>query len=239
MAGENKIGIYIPSYGRAGMVSTFDVIKSAKIVIPEKQYKEYAKHYPKKALFVVPDRRDGNVAKKRNAILDMTPEKNIAMFDDDLRKVVKIKTGKVLSGEQIVGLIYQGFNVAKEIGANYWGFNWTSQPRQVFEGRPFSLNKVFWQILCVIKTELRFDEKLLRCDDVDFWMKHVRRDKITLRYNYYHGFFRMKQKTQTGGIGLKSDPQEDIKILQKRYGKKLVPVKNGELGLIQSPYKGV
>ncbi len=239
MAGSNKVGIYIPSYGRAGEVSTLDIIGAGKIVVPEKQYKSYAKHYPKKSLFVVPNNRDGNVAKKRNAILDLTPEKYVAMFDDDLRSFYKISTREKLEGKQIHGLIRQGFMVAEELGARYFGFNWTTQPRQVFSGRPFSLNKVFWNVLCIIKTEIRFDENLKRCDDVDFWLKHVHRDKITLRFNYYHGDFRMKQKTQAGGISHKADPQHDIRILQKRYGKRLVPVVDGELGLVKSPYKGV
>jgi hypothetical protein len=49
----------------------------------------------------------------------------------------------------------------------------------------------------------------------------------------------MKQKTQKGGIKDKYDPKADIKILQKRYGSRIVPVVDGELGLVKSPYKGV
>jgi hypothetical protein len=78
--------IYIPSYGRAGKVTTDSIIKKSKVVICEKEYPKYKKYHSN--LFVIPDDRDGTITKKRNAILDLTEEKNI----DDLKKIFYIST---------------------------------------------------------------------------------------------------------------------------------------------------
>ena len=62
--------IYIPSYNRADLVRTYEYLGCGKIVVPKSQEKDYKKKYGD-AVVSIPDKKDGNIAKKRNAIIDL------------------------------------------------------------------------------------------------------------------------------------------------------------------------
>lgn len=113
---------YIISYGRAGTMTTHKVIPNAKIVIPESQYKDYQKIHGTKKLFVIPDDMDGTIGKKRNAVLDLTPEKKIIMLDDDMKKIFFIEDRRDLTHREIMDYSHLGFQICKDLNSHYWGF---------------------------------------------------------------------------------------------------------------------
>lgn len=49
------VNVTIPSYKRVGAVKGYDNFRTAKIVIPESQRDDYARHYDPRRLIVIPD----------------------------------------------------------------------------------------------------------------------------------------------------------------------------------------
>tara|TARA_R110002126_G_scaffold56553_3_gene151003 strand:- start:258 stop:686 length:429 start_codon:yes stop_codon:yes gene_type:complete len=139
--------ILIPSYNRAGNVSTYHKIDDSIIVVPESQYKDYVKHYDKSRLFVIPDKLDGNVARKRNAILDNYPDKEIFMIDDDLINVKEIKTGRKLNSIEFTRLIESGFDIINGLGLHFFGLIGATNLYIITQRYPLVLLKDFMQVL--------------------------------------------------------------------------------------------
>jgi len=79
--------IYIPSYKRFNDVKTFDYLGQGKIVVPESQKKEYKVKYGE-SVISIPDNLDGDIVKKRNAVIDIIRKKEKSqcawIIDDDL-----------------------------------------------------------------------------------------------------------------------------------------------------------
>jgi hypothetical protein len=93
--------IYIPSYNRHDKVRTYEYLGCGHIVVPESQEKDYKKRYGS-AVVSIPDKRDGSVAKKRNAVLDLIKENEADGYgwvcDDDFIHLVRKKENIRLSG---------------------------------------------------------------------------------------------------------------------------------------------
>lgn len=231
--------ICIPSYKRAGNVSTYKIIPNSYIVIPESQYKDYSVEYDKKRIITIPDDRDGNVAKKRNAILDLVEGDEVFMIDDDLIRVKEVKSGKEIRGEDFISIIESGFRIIRELGLHYFGFNWNNQPLHNNPSVPFSFNKRFYGGFGIIKNELRYNEGLTRLEDTDFWLQQTRKDKATFRFNNIHIQCKMKQASQKGGIEEKEDSLEAEGILLKRWGTDVLKYSKKKELLASSPYKGI
>lgn len=232
--------IYIPSYGRAGAVTTTEIIPSAVLVVPQFQAKDYLKYHDR--VMEIPDERDGSVSKKRNAVLDLTPEKKIVMVDDDLKKIFYIPTRQELTGEDIFFYCEEGFRLCENFGFHYFGFNWDAQPLHLDMSRVIRTNKFFYCFQGIIKTEIRCDEKLKRADDIDFWLQHTMRDRGTVRFEHIHAKFLMARegKMQKGGIEIKSQPKSEVMYLRRKWGRDLLGVgKDGQIWPIRSPFKGI
>lgn len=229
--------IYIPSYGRAGNVTTTNLLPDAKVVIPKSQFKDYKKHHSKKNIVVIPDNQDGSISMKRNAILNVADVDQFIMLDDDLKKIIFIEDREEIKTEDFYCHCDIAFELCNDIGSKYWGLNWDAQPLHFRNGKPFSKNKPFWAVLGVIKSGLYFDEKLNRGEDMDFWLQHMKRDGCTLRVNYLNAMFRQKDKKQAGGISAKADPIDDIRYLRRKWpGGIIRKDENGELKLPLTRY---
>lgn len=232
--------IAIPSYGRAGRVDTYMYFGGlAKIFVPESQAKEYASYYRETDLVVIPDNRDGSIAKKRNAIIDYTDTEFVLMVDDDFVKMIDIEKRESLPFEKTIALIEQGFEFLQDSKAHLFGFNYSDDRMRNKPFQPFSMTKPFWQMIGLQKSEIRFDEDLIRGEDVDFWYKHLLRDRLTWRFNNYSVKARDKQKNQQGGIQEKKETEKDLQILVSRWGSKLLKVENGEITGVKSPLTGI
>ena len=100
--------IYIPSYNRPDNVKTFDYLGTGKIVVPESQKKDYQKKYGEHVLSI-DDSLDGNIVKKRNAIIDLIKKKEKTkcawIIDDDLVYIKRKKENKKLKGDGALELM--------------------------------------------------------------------------------------------------------------------------------------
>lgn len=232
--------VCIPSYGRAGRVETIKHFPEdmCSIYIPESQRNEYLKHYDRNILEVVPDEEDGNVNKKRNAILRRNKEKYIYMIDDDFRGLRDIKAGAFLDDKKMLWVMFNLLTMAEDAGACLFGFNNTNDPLKFRDFMPFSFTKPMFLVLGIKENDIEFDEGLTRNGDADYYFKHIRRHKIVLRDNRFFPDVGVVGKKNNGGIG--AIGFGDGEKLQKRYGKKYVRLdKDNRVIGLTSPLNGI
>lgn len=232
--------ILVPSYKRAGHASTMVMLPSAQIVVPESQYDEYYRWYSDRVI-AIPDEKDGNIAKKRNAILELVDDGELFwMVDDDLLKVEAIKHGLVEDPEQ---LLEAHFDLMQSHGANFGGFSIYQDPVKYAEYAPFSLTKPSYGIICTRKVNgVSYDEDLGRFEDVDYFLKLLHKGSKVLRDNRHYFHFQCNKdikSDQQGGIdGSEKDYQASLDKLIKRWGK-LIKVDKGKMMGINQPLLGV
>ncbi len=232
--------IFVPSYGRADCSTTMGLIPSAKIVVPQSQLDDYEKNYPGRVI-AVDDSQDGSSPKKKNAILSLMEEGELAwVLDDDLKDVYNIKKQQKVTA--IEELLESTYNVCQEIGAGFAGFSTTNDIARCNEYKPFSINKISYCAILLHKSDLRHDERLIRTSDIDFFVQTMKSGKIAWRDNrYFFDFVMNRDKevlTQKGGIrGGAQKHAKYQKLLIEKWGP-IIRTKNGKVVGVKLPIKG-
>ena len=184
--------IYIPSYNRAERVRTFEYLGEGKIVVPESQKSAYSKRYGT-AVISIPDKQDGSVSKKRNAILDIiekTGSKLGWIIDDDLNCLRRKKENIKLSGAEALEQMERLYNMAIDMDAKYGGFDYSPDNMKLKDMAPLSLTKiVFGATLIKADDGLKYDERLRICEDVDYFLQKLNRHRRVLKDNQYFAEF--------------------------------------------------
>ena len=220
--------IYIPSYKRAGGITSHKLFPSAKIVVPVSQFDEYQEQYGEKVASI-PDDKDGNIAVKRNAVLDMARKDGVEwvlMVDDDYAYVGRTTKQQTrwLNVEEIEMLIIQGCQMADDLQTGMWGLNVQIDPKFYHEYSPFSLATPIlgpWQAVKV--SELRYDEEIYLKEDYDFWLQSIKKYRKTLRFEAYH--YMVNHVNKSGGVvsyRTKQLEEEHNKMLQRKWGRRVV-----------------
>ena len=232
--------ILVPSYGRAGFASTMSLLPSAEIVVPASQYQEYKKWHNDRVIYI-DDSKDGNIAKKRNAILDLVDDGELFwMLDDDLLKAEAIKHNEVNDIEQLLEAHY---DLMQSAGASFGGFSIYQDPVKYAEYAPFSFTKPSYGAVCIRKmTGVSYDTELGRFEDVDYFLKTIHRGGSVLRDNRFYFTFQCnkdKKSNQVGGIdGSELKYGESLNKLIKRWGS-IIKVTDGKMMGINQPLIGV
>lgn len=219
--------IAIPSFGRAGRVTSDAIFHDALIVVPESQAEEYAEQKFRNGctLVTLPDDRDGNIARKRNWIMDQYPG-NLLIVDDDYDYVGMVENEKQvrLGWESIHDLLLNGFSMARELGTVLWGLNLQVDPKFY---RPYSplafLAPVLGPWQGFVDCDLRHDEDLWLKEDYDLSLQVFRKYHRTLRFNKYH--YMVDHFNAAGGIvGTRHMPEEvrQLERLQRKWGSGVV-----------------
>lgn len=206
------VNVCIPSYKRAGAVKGYDYFRTARIVVPESQLDDYARHYNAARLIAVPDEWDGNIARKRNWILRNIP-RPLLMIDDDVRAITttegeydeegrflgRSRQKIILTPEQAETVIAQGFNLACEWDCPMWGINVNTDGRNYQQYKPFSLSMVILgPFQGHLEHGLLFDERMGTKEDYDMSLQALNRHGKILRLNKYA--YDCDHGTNRGGI---------------------------------------
>jgi len=186
--------IAIPSYKRADRLVGRDYFKSALYVVPESQADEYIAQVGKRRVVAIPDRVDGNMARKRNWILK-NMGRPLVMIDDDvvclrtaegMKDNGKLNQARDLTSEEATEVIAHGFNLANEWGIVFWGLNINPDGRIYHQYRPFSLNQI---VLGPFQAHLvhgfLYDPKMGTKEDYDFSIQVLNDERKLLRLNKY------------------------------------------------------
>lgn len=186
---DTQITVAIKSYKRAGRVKTLDVAPFGRVWVPESQGEAYRACYGAERVVTVPDERDGNLCRKSNAILDLSPCPWILILDDDISRIGLWEDGghRWLSPDQLWEFVLQGFILAADFGVKLWGIQQNKDEGGHDTYQPFNLlAPVLGPFNGHLEPVLRYDETVLGKDDYDFWLQNVRAHRRTLRFNAYH-----------------------------------------------------
>lgn len=256
------INIVIPTYKRSKNLAGKEYFKKAKYVLPESQRDEYLKILSTKRMIVIPDDCDGNIARKRNWILDNI-KRPLLMIDDDVsclrmtegmhesnqsrfkeKGIERIR----LTEDQAMGVIQHGFNLAAEFECVFWGINLNEDGRNYQQYRPINLTQpVLGPFGGHLKHDLHYDERMGTKDDYDFSFQVLNRHKKILRFNKFS--YDCGHGDNEGGIVSMRTMEKEIhycKAIMKKWGKhiiryKIPPKKQADLlnGRVNIPIHGV
>ena len=181
--------IYIASYNRHKDVKTYEYLGTGKIVVPESQKKSYSKRYGK-AVVGIPDKNDGMISKKRNAIINIIKEEQKDFYgwicDDDLVSLRRKKENIKMTGDEALEHFERLYIMAKDMNAKYAGFDYSADNMKLKDMSPFSLNKMFFCV-CLLKVDdsLKYDERLKINEDVDFFLQKINKNRFVIKDNQY------------------------------------------------------
>jgi hypothetical protein len=202
-------------------------LKSADIIVPKSQVEAYREHNANR-IVSIPDKLNGNIARKRNAVLDLYPGDWVTMLDDDIKWVGYHEEGIRIKADEdyFLDFCQNMFVMAEEMGSLIWGVNVSSDEKFYREYSPFSLSSVILgPFLNVINDdeELRFDEKIAPKEDYDYFLKVINKYRRVLRNNKW--FYEAEHIMNKGGIAGQRNAKKEIRLLDmlvKRWGNKIV-----------------
>ncbi len=134
------IKIVSPTIGRYDNVITKDVVDDLILICPESEKDLYVKHNPFNEVIAHPEKCRG-ISAVRQWIIETFG--NVFMLDDDIHQVHNMYRMEgesyVLNKQQTKDIIYQNFDMAKQLGVFYWGFTNMRRPVQYYPQNPFAL----------------------------------------------------------------------------------------------------
>lgn len=223
----HNIHVAIRSRGRAGRVTSHRIFPDAFIWAPESEQEDYRKHHGDK-IMIVPDKCDGNLGVKSNAILDNSPSKWTLIVDDDVTSIHCFDYGKdkTLSPSECIELVKHGFDIASQLGVKLWGINQNSNEMAYASFRPFNLlAPILGPFTGHLSPVLRYDPSVHGKDDYDFWLQNIAKYHRTFRMNKYH--YIHDHGTKPGGfvaMRTKDLEQKGIDRMKAKWGTKVFKV---------------
>lgn len=234
--------VYIPSMGRAGIVTSHKLFTNHTIVCPESEVQEYRKHHDN--VLGVPDNIKG-ITKTRNWILNNIDDEWHIQVDDDALSFHMFEQGKMINfidPERIQRILLSQFNMCDEWGLKVWGLSLAADYKFYREYTPFSTQGVIGaNIIGIIKNPIRFDERLRVKEDYDYAMQHIAKYGGALRLMKY-GIDVIHLTNEGGCVSYRTkDVEMDAyKVLLMKWGPKIVKLQNNKNFVrIRSPRKGV
>jgi len=255
----------VPSFGRAGNVSTVRVFPRGVIAVPARQEETYLALQdlpPGWSVWGIPEEEDGNIAKARNAILRHFPGRDVLMADDDLdhigkwegfyqtapsRSKPRMALERRLSLDDVDWLLETGFRMAREVGTVLWGINVARDRRFYRPYTPFGLTSVvlgtFMGVCAERDPGLAFDEDLWLKEDFDFSLRVLHRYHRIWRMNaYYYDAEHLGESP--GGLTGRRDMGEEVRQahrLQRRWGSDVVKLQlhRSTNPIVKVPIRGV
>lgn len=223
------INIVIPSFHRAHDLKGADYFIMAKYVVPQSQVEEYQDKVGINRVIGIPDSEDGDIAKKRNWILNNVP-RPLIMIDDDVKclRYWENREDEYLSEEFPRTLLPQLFrqmvDVAEEFGVKMFGVAQNKDDRSYKEFEPFSLSKiVLGPFQGHLEHNLQFDSKVGSKDDYDMALQQLNRYRKVLRFNKYA--YDCEHGDNSGGIVSYRTQEKEIgwcRAIMVKWGKDII-----------------
>ena len=194
--------IAIPSKGRAGLITSQKIFKSATLYIPESELMQYSIYSNK--IVTIPIEIKGITA-TRNWILKHNHIKNVFFLDDDLqyggyiqRTDLKYKVLKVIDENIYIKEIQKLFEIAYQSNSKILGLFTVGNNLTNYSYSPFLFNGVcLGSCMGIINDgSYYFDETFEVKEDYELTLRHLVERGISIRSNI---LFMQHEHTQTRG----------------------------------------
>jgi hypothetical protein len=218
--------IYCPSYKRSNIAISHKLFK--KDVFTYVVREEEANLYEKFGvdLMIIPKGKVNCIASTRNWILDNKKSDYITMVDDDTKHIQWLINRNIykLNPEELHHVCLNGYQMAIDCGAGIWGMNVNGDPLAYQINKPFGFaDMILGPFMCIVDTELRFDENLPLKEDYDISLQCLHKHGKTLRFNYLS--YEVDHQTLPGGCQAyrtSKREEEQNKLLQKKWGSDII-----------------
>lgn len=215
-----KLGIYVPSYGRAKTTKTFELIEDCTYVVRKSQEDEYRARGIKK-IWAVNDREIDNLCKVSNYITDNAPEKMIFTIDDDVDYFIyRLDTNeKITDKEIIMSEIERIAQIMLDLGIGFGAEDaaiapWNYISEFTFKGTTGAMR---WYNMDVYKS--RFREEVYHNCDLDVMLHELLVNRIILRPMYL--CVKAGTDVNAGGNSSKTRAEQEacVAIMKAKWGK--------------------
>ena len=222
-----------PSYKRATLARTHLIYPEVVYCVSEKEVDEYIDQGL--SVMECPNEAEGNIARKRNWILDQYRDEDVLLIDDDIEHIARwVKDEddyrpKRLNPEEIDDLINEGFHLCKEFGARLWGIQMLTDRFSYSEAIPFGLKSfISGAFSGFIKPELRYDESIPLKEDYDMQIQQCNKYRKLLRLNMFN--MKKNDHLNKGGCAVYRTTlreQEQFDLFRLKWGSKIVQTDKG------------
>ena len=194
--------IAIPSKGRAGIITSQSIFKSATLYVPSSEVTQYSIYENK--IVGIPTEVKGITA-TRNWILKENENRNVFFIDDDLqyfgyveRSEEKYKVKRLNSEEIAIKEIEKLFEITYQLGAKINGFFTVGNNLTNYSWNPFLFNGVCLGSCMGIINDgtYYFDEEYEVKEDYELTLRNIKDGRPTVRTNI---LFMQHEHTQTAG----------------------------------------
>lgn len=234
-----RISVNCPSYKRP-KVETLDYLPYCKVWVAEREYPDYIEANPgfEENIIAVPNEVQGNLCRIRNYILDKELPENdcVLLIDDDLHCIERFEPkgmwgyDKVMvSPDELLEVLEKYTELCRGFGFKYWGVMCNQDALSYRQTTPFSTLSYIggpFQVF-IDNNPLRYDERLPLKEDYDMTLQNCNKYRGCLRVNKYH--YDCKQSKQKGGCATYRNhdrEMEQLRMLQKKWGDKIVKIDN-------------
>lgn len=217
---ELKLGIYVPSYGRAATTKTFELLEYCTYVVRKSQEADYRARGIQN-IWAVEDSEIDNLVKVSNYIVDHAPEDIIFTIDDDVENFIYRldKNEKLTDKETIMAEIERIAQIMLDLRIGFGAEDaaetpWNYVSEFAFKGTTGAMR---WFNKKVYKSKFR--EEVYHNCDLDVMLNELLLNRITLKPMY----FCVKSGTDTnsgGNSSKKRKEQEDCVLdMKRKWGK--------------------
>lgn len=218
-----------PSYRRPTAVDTLKYLPSCRVYVSRDEEAAYREGNPGADIVAVDPRRQGNLCRIRNHILDceMGPGRAVLIIDDDLQGIwrwERLVRRRLETEEEVFAFLRRYTALCIEWGCPAWGVNVNSDGQVYREQTPFSLRSyVGGPFMVHVSHSLRYDERLPLKEDYDFTLQMLNKYRRVLRVNAF--YYLTLQMAQVGGCAEYRNAEtemEQLALLQKKWGREIV-----------------
>ncbi len=237
------IKYYTPSYKRHNNVKVAEWLKSVVVCVHDFESDKYKENYDN--ILIIPDALKGNMAKVRNFILDSCDTDVCVMLDDDVEFIGYYEKGEqyIITESELTKKIIEWYFHAIALNTVLFGINLQVDPKFYREFSPMSLlSPVLGTFCCIIKNDLRYDERLGLNEDYDYSLQVLHKYHKILRWNKFHyKAGHLKEKGGCGAYRILDEEKKQADIMIGKWGSKVVKYdfKRSTNPVINCPLKGV
>lgn len=229
-----KVQVVIPSRKRSHIIKKcVSLFYDPIVVVYDSEFETYKKVLPDIRVLSVPDTTNRLVG-KRQWIMDNIYEESILQVDDDVEGMyclVGHRSRRIEDKDMIADIIEQTARNCHEAGTVLWSFAHTTLPRECDPKHPITITgHVPGHAMGFITEEFnkyyRFDQRNQTKIDVDISMQVLARHRFIWRDCRFCLNAPDFLGTEGGSAGIRTFDMEqnDIRILQEKYGEKFIHV---------------